>query len=198
MSQVVVGPHLVRSRPPEHHPGVGIDGRRGESVAEPLASDGVVTLGFFRADDAAVLAEVDRDREHRLRFGFPLGFVPSLEHSRSVISRWERERAAGERFTLAVRNCATGELVGGCELRPLYDEVANLSYWTHPAHRGRGFASRAVALACDVAFRELGYARLEVLTDPDNVRSRGVAVRNGFREIGIKDGRILHVRESIP
>ena len=182
MSAVLGEPHL------------GVVGQRDHHAAVQ-ASDGVVDLGFFRPEDAAVLVEVDRDAEHRRRFEFPLGFVPSLRHSLSVISKWERERAAGERFAFAVRDRRTGELVGGCELRPLYDEVANLSYWTHPAHRSRGVASRAVALACDVAFRRLGFARLEIVTDPDNEPSRRVASRNGFREIGLKNGRILHVRE---
>jgi hypothetical protein len=31
-----------------------------------------------------------------------------------------------------------------------------------------------------------------VLTDSDNAPSRHVAVRNGFKEVGVRDGRILH------
>jgi len=159
------------------------------------SSDGVVTLTFFARPDAAVLCEADHDPEHRRRFDFPDTFVPSLEHSERAIARWEQERLAGKRFTFAVRSADTGVLLGGCELRPLGNETANLSYWTYPAHRRRGVASRAVALACDLAFERFGFRRLEVVTDPDNSGSRRVAANNRFREAGEREGRILHILE---
>lgn len=161
-----------------------------------LPSDGVVSLSFFRPDDAPVMREIDGDPEHRLRFEFPEGFRPSLAHSLEVVARWERERIAGTRIALAVRDAATAALIGGCEIRPLSDGVANLSYWTCAQHRGRGIASRAVALALELAARDLAVRRFEVLVDPDNTPSRRVAARNGFREIGVRDGRILYVLDA--
>src|SRR5215470_7513556 len=110
--------------------------------------DGVVVLADFAAADAAAMRDVDGDPEHRRRFDFPDDFVPSLEHSLEVVARWQREGASGKRFAFAVRDAASGDLLGGCELKPLTSEVANLSYWTYPAHRRRGVASEAVARAC--------------------------------------------------
>jgi len=141
------------------------------------------------------MCDGDRDAEHRRWFEFPEDFVPSLQHSRDVIAQWERKRVAGERFPFAVRDAGTGELLGGCELRPVGNGAASLAYWTYPAHRSRGVASRAVALACRVAFEQLRFRRLEVVTEPDNGSSRRVALRNGFREAGVRDGRILHIKE---
>ncbi|MBZ5554913.1 MAG: GNAT family N-acetyltransferase [Acidobacteriia bacterium] len=158
-------------------------------------SDGTVTLSLFAHNDAHALCNGDRDPEHRRRFEFPGDFIPSLKHSENAIARWEQERLAGKRFPFAVRDTATDELLGGCELKPLDDEVANLSYWTYAAHRRRGVAARAIALACAIAFEDMGFRRLEVVTDPDNVGSRRAAVRNGFKEVGMREGRILHVVE---
>ncbi len=62
----------------------------------------------------------------------------------------------------------------------------------------RGVSSRAVALACTFAFEELGLRRMEILADPDNGPSRRVAVRNGFTEAGIRDGRVLYVADAEP
>jgi RimJ/RimL family protein N-acetyltransferase len=160
-----------------------------------LPSDGVVTLSLFRPSDAAVMRDGDRDAEHRRWFELPEHFVPSVQHSRDVIALWERKRAAGERFPFAVRDAGTGELLGGCELRPVGKGAASLAYWTYPAHRSRGVASRAVALACQVASEQLRFRRLEVLADPDNGSSRRVALRNGFREAGLRDRRVLHIKE---
>jgi len=159
-------------------------------------TDGVVILTPFVADDAPVLCEGDHDREHRRRFEFPDTFVPSLRHSQEVIARWAQERIAGTRFAFAVRDAITRTLLGGCELKPRSIEAVNLSYWTYPAHRGRGVASRAVALACKLAFEELAVARVEILADPDNIASRRVALRNGFRVAGLRDGRVLHCLEA--
>jgi len=160
-----------------------------------LPRDDSVVLTFFRMSDAAALRDVDADPEHRRRFEFPEDFVPSLEHSERVISDWMRARDGGGPFVFAVRAVADGELLGGCEIRLLEHHVANLSYFTLPQHRARGVASRAVALACQIAIAPLGVQRVEIVVDPDNLPSRRVATRNGFQEVGRRNGRILYVRD---
>ena len=159
-------------------------------------TDGIVALSFFVGSDACVMCDGDHDPEHRRRFEFPDDFNPSLDHSMAVIARWEKERTDGTRFPFAVRDVATNTLLGGCELRPLAADAANLSYWTYAPHRGRGVASRAVALVREIAFGEFGIRRIEVLVDPDNWPSRQVAVRNRFREVGSREGRVLYMLEK--
>lgn len=159
-------------------------------------SDGVVALDRFCSADAPAMREWDADPAHRLAFEFPDGFVPSLEHSQRVIDEGNRELAVGNVLTFAVRDSTSGALLGGCELHPK-GPSANLSYWTHPAHRKRGVASRAVALASKVAFDDLHIERLEILTAPSNAPSRRVALRSGFKEVGLRDGQILHVLDRV-
>jgi len=160
-----------------------------------LEEDGSVVLSLFCEADAPALVAADADPEHRRRFDFPPDFVPSLRHSEEVIARWESERLVEKRFAFAVRSANMGELLGGVELLPLGDGIANLSYWTHPAHRRRGVASRAVSLACQVALRDFGFRALRALVDPDNTASRRIAVGRGFREVGTEDGRICYILE---
>jgi RimJ/RimL family protein N-acetyltransferase len=160
-------------------------------------TDGIVTLTDFAPSDANVLYEVDHDPEHRLRFDFPGTFIPSLRHSLDTIARWDQERAAGERYGFAVRDASSGALLGGVELRPLDHEVANVSYWTYPLHRCRGIASRGLALACKLAFKQFGFRRVEAAIDPDNVASQRVARRNRFRLVGEREGRILYVLDAV-
>jgi RimJ/RimL family protein N-acetyltransferase len=154
-----------------------------------------LALGRYTPADAQALCEADDDPEHRRRFDFPADFTPSLRHAAEVLARWERERRAGVRFPFAVRG-AGGELFGGCELEPLGGGVANASYWTHPLHRGRGVASTALRQLCAVGFGELGFRRVELAVDADNLASRRVAERNGFRECGTRDHRVLYVRDA--
>jgi RimJ/RimL family protein N-acetyltransferase len=169
------------------------------SRSEPWhRTDGVVNLTRFVRSDAVVLCEADGDDEHRRRFEIPPDFVPSLAHSEGVIARWEREFDLGQRFPFALRSVVTGELLGGCELRPLTEGTANLSYWTYPDHRRRGIALRAVALVSDVAFVDFGVRRLEILTHADNLSSRRVAERSGFREVGRRGAQVLYVAAVRP
>jgi RimJ/RimL family protein N-acetyltransferase len=151
-----------------------------------------VSLGLFVPADATVLCAGDQDPEHRRWFDFPPDFRPSIEHSLNVITRWQQERIEGKRFTFAIRDSVTDQLLGGCELRPLDGTTANVSYWTYPTHRRRGVATRAVALLRGVAFEEFGFLRLDIVTHPDNVGSRQVALRNGFKEVGLREGCILY------
>jgi RimJ/RimL family protein N-acetyltransferase len=155
----------------------------------PRLTDGIIVLDGFTLDDAeAHLA--GEDEEHARRFGwYPARSTPATV--RSAIVRWQQEwRSGGTRRAFATRIVATGELVGGCELRVIEPRLAHVSYWTIPAHRRLGFAGRAVRLATDYAFAELGVERLEILVAPDNVASRRVAFRAGFVEEGIVAGEL--------
>ena len=57
--------------------------------------------------------------------------------------------------------------------------------WTAPFARGRGVATAAASLALTWAFRELGYARVELTTAPDNESLVRLAQRLGFRREGM-------------
>ena len=64
-------------------------------------------------------------------------------------------------------------------------QSATLGYWVDEARRGRGVATRAVALIGEVAFGEVGLHRLEAATLVDNVASQRVLEKNRFRRIGL-------------
>ena len=155
-------------------------------------SDDVVYLDEFTLTDAAELLAADQDDEHRKRFECPPDFVPSIEHSENVIVGWIKDRQLGVRNTYAVREANSSGVVGGCEIRPIDNGTANLSYWTHPAHRQRGIATRAVSIVCRIA-AELGISHLQILVDEDNAASCQVAIKNGFEEAGVRDGRLRYV-----
>jgi RimJ/RimL family protein N-acetyltransferase len=151
-------------------------------------SDGIIYLDAFVLDDALALVKADQDAEHRLRFEFPEGFCPSIQHSQRVIERWNRQVSIGTHLILAARSERTGELVGGCEIR---FKDGNLSYWTLPEHRRRGIATRIVSLACRFACsREISC--LQILIDVDNAGSRKAATNNRFEESGRRDGRVSY------
>jgi RimJ/RimL family protein N-acetyltransferase len=133
-------------------------------------TDDSIVVTLFQEDDATVLCTADADPQHRRRFDVPDDFVGSIRHSKDVLARWQSERLEGRRFPYAVCNAATGELLGGVELRPLGNGMGNFSYWTYPPHRRQRVASRALALACEMAFAEFGFRILRLGVDPDKCR----------------------------
>ena len=167
---------------------------RGGILLTMLVTDGVIVLSEFTLADASTMSLADADSELRRRFDFPEDFVPSVEHSEEVVRRWQCERLAGARYAHAVRAATTLELLGGCELRPLRDGVANVSYWTYPTHRSCGVASRALALLIKIASDDYQFTSLEAEIDPDNIASKTVAERNAFYVAAHRNGRILYMR----
>ena len=148
----------------------------------PTLTDGVIRLdGLTLADAAAHLAGEDEEQARRF------GWYPKRSTEESVRAFIAQQaaswRSGGPIRVFATRLVATGALAGGCEIRLQGGGLAEMSYWTFPAYRGRGLARRAVQLACAYAFAELGIRRMELQVAPDNLASRGVARATGFAEV---------------
>ena len=150
----------------------------------PTLTAGQVMLDGHRATDAR--AHLDgEDKEHARRFGW-WPERSTLASVTAAIRRWQHHWVVGGHTrAFAVRDAHEGTLVGGCELRFTGPDVAEISYWTFPAKRRRGLATRAVRLARDFAFDELGAARMEARIEPDNHASRTVVERAGLAEEGV-------------
>ncbi|RBQ18939.1 N-acetyltransferase [Spongiactinospora rosea] len=89
---------------------------------------------------------------------------------------------AGERAELAIRDAATGAFAGHIQLMsvsPLLGQ-AMIGYALLPAHRGRGFTTRAVDLLVSWAFEHTALSRLVAGTAPGNHASQAVLRRAGF------------------
>lgn len=86
-----------------------------------------------------------------------------------------------------------GEFVGYLALRHelndfLLEQGGHIGYAVRPSRRGRGHASRALALAL-VRARELGLDRVLLTCDEDNVASRRTIERNGGVYEDTRQGR---------
>jgi len=119
------------------------------------------------------------DEETARRFGW----WPRHSTERNVLDAyedWARQWSqGGATRAFATRDAATGLLVGGCELRIKPDGSGQVSYWTHAAQRGRGYAARSLRLLCGYA-ASIGVSRLESHVAPDNLASRRVSLAAGF------------------
>lgn len=115
---------------------------------------------------------------------WPLRHTPAAYRAMRRAAR--RRARLGISLPFVVR--VDGRLAGQVTLDNLVGGAmrsAHVGYWIDRAVAGRGVASLAVALACDHAFGPVGLHRVQADIRPENVRSRRLVERLGFREEGL-------------
>jgi RimJ/RimL family protein N-acetyltransferase len=136
-----------------------------------MRTDGVISLRSSTPDDAALII-AGRDAEFR-RFIGEGSAVPSPEYCIVVegsVVGWVDHDRDDDRWWLAP------------------DEV-NIGYHVFPAHRGRGYATRAVRLMLAHLTEDTDCGVATLLIHPDNAPSLAVAERNGFERADDVEGR---------
>ena len=97
-----------------------------------------------------------------------------------------RRARLGTSVPLAVR--VEGRLAGQVTLDNIVRGAmrgGHLGYWIDRRVAGQGMASLAVALVCDHAFGAVGLHRVEADIRPENLPSRRLVERLGFRQEGL-------------
>src|SRR5471030_1919143 len=105
----------------------------------------------------------------------------NLPAVRASIEQAARERGADQAYQFLLKD--DGVIVGRVNLRAVtrpYFNKATLGYRIGEQYVGRGYASRAVALALEQAFGALELWRVEAACRPENAASVRVLERNGF------------------
>ncbi|WOX20229.1 GNAT family N-acetyltransferase [Streptomyces solicathayae] len=122
--------------------------------------------------------------------GFAWADAGPGEGIRSAAGRVVKARDEG-RFrpgwgTYAIVRADDGLAVGGIGFHadPDGDGTAEIGYDVVESARGRGYATEAVQVLADWAFRQPGVAALRARADEDNDASRRVLARAGFAETG--------------
>jgi RimJ/RimL family protein N-acetyltransferase len=177
-------------------------------IVAPTLSDGEIAVRpLARADIPDIVAACsDPEIPRWTRVPSPY----TREDAEQFIAIAATEAAAGEGVALAVAD-AGGRLIGTVGLMDVDRERGSgeIGYWTAAAARGRGAATRAVALLRDWAHSELGLGELEILPHRDNRPSQRVAERAGFTDTGeirsvprmperIRDGYKVYVWRAAP
>jgi RimJ/RimL family protein N-acetyltransferase/nitrite reductase/ring-hydroxylating ferredoxin subunit len=155
------------------------------SPPNPAASDGVVSLRPFRAEDAPAVAEACQDPQ--VSRWIPLIPVPYTEaDAKRFILLSLQAWTDGTGYEFAIVDAATDRYVGSVGIQPgANPRRLAIGYMIAPEVRGRGLATRGVKLAVRWAFDNLAIERLALWTLPGNVASQRVAEKAGFRWEGL-------------
>src|SRR5919108_1130810 len=157
----------------------------GLTPPDPPLSNGVVTLRLPDVErDAQTAIAISEDPEIQR---WILGGRPERTDSHKTLEG-QLERWRNRTDAIFLIDAVGHEQRVGL-LRVLFGLVdpfgfAELGYSLLPEGRGRGDATRAVRLAADWVFDELGVGRLQARTSLRNTASEGVLERAGFQREG--------------
>lgn len=150
-----------------------------------------LTMRSFRTGDAPALFEALAESIKDLRAY--LWFLPWLAEEPTLQTAEVRCRTAEAKFLLRsdlaylVFGKVTGRLVGSVGLHRTDWTLpkTEVGYWIRTSETGKGYASEAVGAITSWALEVLEAKRVELVTDEQNIGSRAVAERCGFRLEGI-------------
>lgn len=157
--------------------------------AQPVLSvDGLTLRPWTCADVPAIVAAYTDPAIRR----WHTREMTSAEAGQWVVTAgrsWADETAVSWAVTTT-----SGELAGRMSLRTvdLEDGLAEIGYWTVPAARGRGVASRALVAVSDWAINDLGLHRLELEHSTKNLPSCRVAEKAGYPLESTKRSQAMH------
>jgi RimJ/RimL family protein N-acetyltransferase len=158
-----------------------------------VLTDGEIVLRPWRDEDAPAVTEACNDADSmRWLPGLPVpyGLADARAYIRGCLE------AGDDRYAFAIADGATDELLGSIDISRHAWGTGHVGYWVAPWGRGRGVCTRALRLLSAWALGEAGFARVELMTDPENRASQRVAEKAGYTNegrlrsvIGYRDGR---------
>jgi RimJ/RimL family protein N-acetyltransferase len=155
---------------------------------DALSTDEVALRLAAERDIPEVLIAHQDDPELYRRLG--LARPPSGAELGRRVEGGPSDRATGAAVWLTIVRAGADECIGQIDVHDVdWDHArAELGIWTAPAQRGRGIATDALRLVGGWLLGDCGLARVQIVTEPDNVAMVAAARRAGFVEEGVLRG----------
>jgi RimJ/RimL family protein N-acetyltransferase len=154
---------------------------------KPALSDGVVTLRPWGEEgDVEAITAACNDRA----IAEFLDQIPSPyteADARGYLALCSEGWADGTLTNFAITVATTGRPVGSVGVRWLEPDqgVVEVGYWVAPEARGGGLCTRAVRLVSRWLIVDHRVERVQLRADEENLPSRRVAERAGFKQEGV-------------
>ncbi|WP_339322102.1 GNAT family protein [Paenibacillus sp. FSL W8-0194] len=139
-------------------------------------------LSLLEIKDAEKLYDlIDRNRDHIGKWlKFP-SMTLTADDSRTFIERTRLRYAKDEGYWLGI--WCGDQLVGSIGYLYLDHEnkKTEIGYWLGKEYEGKGFITKAAKILINYAFEELGLNKIEIGAASDNIKSRAIPEKLGFK-----------------
>lgn len=109
-----------------------------------------------------------------------------INQAEELISRWSQrfDRNLGVRWGITLRS--ENGIIGTCGFHDWRKnhQKAEIGYELTPEYWRNGIMTEAIQKVIDYGFNNLGLNRIEAFVEPENIRSRKVLEKKGFKEEG--------------
>ncbi len=144
-----------------------------------------VTLRPYKLTDFAKCRTSHKNREpnkNRFDEAIPTPRTPTYDRYKKRIERHRQNGRLRVHFIFAVFDRTTGHYVGQIDLFTINKQLrwGNLGYCIQNQFWGMGYATEACRLGLGIAFKSLGFHRIEAATELDNRASINVAKKIGM------------------
>jgi len=150
----------------------------------PVLQTTRLRLRQFRPEDAAGIHACFGDAGAMRFWNYPV-FTRMIESERAVRNMTECTPAYYRHW--AVAEAGSDRCVGMASYHDghIRSRRASIGYFIAPAEQGKGLGTEAVSAVLEHCFGALGMHRLEAYVRPENVASRRLVERLGFRSEGV-------------
>lgn len=137
-----------------------------------------LTLRTVEREDIEFIQRARNDPETRDFSGF------RKPNNREQVERFYEEYVAADNGDTNLLICLDNEPIGGMALFEVEADHGQVAYWLVPDEHGEGYATEAVSLLLDHAFRTRGLHRVYARVFEFNDASQGLLEKLGFTQEG--------------
>jgi len=153
-----------------------------------------LSLQLLEKKDAKELFELVNESRNYLREWLP--WVDSMKQETDyepIIDMWLKQFSSYDGFQAGI--LLKGKIVGMAGFHSIdwRNSKTSIGYWLDEKYQGKGIMTEVVIFLMDIAFKEYTLNRVEIQCGVDNVRSKGIPERLGFKHEGIiRDAEYLY------
>ena len=146
-----------------------------------LLGERVRLVRYEKSHAVPLFQMVSKERERLSQFLLWPNFMRSLDDELTFISGMRKEWDERRGFGFAVTLADSGFVIGTIGVRALswVNLRGEIGYWLGCKHEGKGYITEAVSILEKHLF-DVGFNRIEIHCDQNNIRSKGVPVRLGY------------------
>lgn len=141
----------------------------------------------YQLQDAPDLHQFVKDNTYYLYETAPMTLRNnvSLARSKAFLEMLERERLNGKWIWNAIFIKTTNQFIGQISIYNLEEKTKSceLGYFITEDQMGQGFATEALKVIADYCLEELKRNSITLRIKPDNIASKRVAAKAGFRQV---------------